>query len=141
MNRRKGLFGSAWPDFSIGSMAHVVTRSAVAQPPELPDPSVVDRNLAVRAVIRDLITPIDVAFLGPNDMFGLEKNTGRVLRVIDGKAAAADGSAPEDNPFAEVGRTIGGEVGTNLRNSFGLAFDPLSGRLWQEETATIASPS
>jgi len=53
----------------------------------------------------------------------------------------ADGDAPRDNPFWRVGRMMGGEVGENIqkifsygiRNSFGMAFDPKSGQLWQQE--------
>jgi aldose sugar dehydrogenase len=61
--------------------------------------------------------------------------TGVIVRLND------DGSAPRDNPFWRVGRTMGGEVGENIqklfaygiRNSFGLAFDPESGALWEQE--------
>jgi aldose sugar dehydrogenase len=61
--------------------------------------------------------------------------TGVILRLND------DGSAPSDNPFFEAGAAIGGDVGANIqkifsyghRNSFGLAFDPISGALWNEE--------
>ena len=61
--------------------------------------------------------------------------TGVILRLND------DGTTPEDNPFFEAGDRIGGEVGANIqkifaygvRNSFGLAVDPLSGNLWDEE--------
>jgi glucose/arabinose dehydrogenase len=61
--------------------------------------------------------------------------TGVILRL------AADGSTPSDNPFFGVGARIGGEVGANiqkifaygLRNSFGMAFDPVSGDLWEQE--------
>jgi glucose/arabinose dehydrogenase len=61
--------------------------------------------------------------------------TGVIVRLND------DGSAPRDNPFWRVGRTMGGEVGENvqrmfaygIRNSFGLAFDPRSGALWEQE--------
>ena len=61
--------------------------------------------------------------------------TGVILRLND------DGSTPTDNPFFAAGATIGGEVGTNiqkiyaygLRNSFGMAFDPQSGDLWEQE--------
>jgi len=41
-------------------------------------------NLAVRTSISDLITPISMAFLGANDFFVLEKNTGRVQRIVNG---------------------------------------------------------
>ena len=54
---------------------------------------------------------------------------------------AADGSVPADNPFSAVAAETGGEVGENLamvwaygiRNSYGLAFEPASGALWQTE--------
>ena len=61
--------------------------------------------------------------------------TGVILRLND------DGSTPADNPFFNAGAGIGGEVGANvqkiyaygLRNGFGMAFDPLSGNLWEQE--------
>lgn len=57
-----------------------------------------------------------------------------------------DGSAPVDNPFYAAGASIGGETGANIqkiysyghRNSFGLAFDPLSGNLWNSENGDDA---
>src|SRR5215510_2913872 len=48
------------------------------------DPSVVDPNLAVRTVISGLTTPINIAFLGSNDLLVLEKNTGQVKHVVNG---------------------------------------------------------
>jgi aldose sugar dehydrogenase len=61
--------------------------------------------------------------------------TGVIVRLDD------DGDAPRDNPFWRAGRQMGGEVGENvqklfaygIRNSFGLAFDPHSGHLWEQE--------
>ena len=61
--------------------------------------------------------------------------TGVIVRLDD------DGDAPRDNPFWRAGRSMGGEVGENLqkifayglRNSFGMAFDPESGNLWEQE--------
>jgi glucose/arabinose dehydrogenase len=61
--------------------------------------------------------------------------TGVVLRLND------DGSAPSDNPFFAAGASRGGEVGANIqkifaygvRNSFGMAFDPISGKLWDQQ--------
>jgi glucose/arabinose dehydrogenase len=61
--------------------------------------------------------------------------TGVILRLN------ADGTVPADNPFFAVGAAMGGEVGANLqavfsyghRNSFGMAFDPFSGNLWETE--------
>ena len=61
--------------------------------------------------------------------------TGVILRLN------ADGTTPQDNPFFAAGANVGGEVGRNiqkifaygLRNGFGMAFDPVSGRLWEQE--------
>ena len=61
--------------------------------------------------------------------------TGVILRLND------DGSTPADNPFARGGDRTAGEVGENvakifaygIRNSFGFAFDPVSGMLWDEQ--------
>lgn len=61
--------------------------------------------------------------------------TGVILRLND------DGSTPTDNPLHRAGTRIGGEVGANiqkifaygLRNGFGMAFDPESGDLWEQE--------
>jgi aldose sugar dehydrogenase len=61
--------------------------------------------------------------------------TGVILRLN------LDGTTPADNPFFAAGASIGGQVGANIqkvysyghRNSFGLAFDPLSGNLWDSE--------
>jgi aldose sugar dehydrogenase len=61
--------------------------------------------------------------------------TGSILRLNP------DGSTPSDNPFFAAGAALGGEVGANvqrlfaygLRNSFGMAFDPVSGKLWEQE--------
>jgi glucose/arabinose dehydrogenase len=66
--------------------------------------------------------------------------TGVILRLN------TDGSAPADNPFFGAGAATGGEVGANLqkvfsyghRNGFGMAFDPLSGALWETENADDA---
>ena len=66
--------------------------------------------------------------------------SGVILRVND------DGSTPNDNPFFAAGAAIGGEAGANvqrlfaygLRNTFGIAFDPASGNLWDQQNADDA---
>jgi len=76
----------------------------------------------------------------PDDQFGGPEPddahlTGVILRLN------TDGSAPKDNPFFRAGALRGGEAGANLqkvfaygiRNSFGMAFDPFSGDLWDEQ--------
>lgn len=65
---------------------------------------------------------------------------GVILRLND------DGTTPADNPFFATGAAIGGEVGANIqtlfsyghRNGFGMAFDPLSGALWETENGDDA---
>jgi glucose/arabinose dehydrogenase len=52
----------------------------IAQSP----PSLVDSNLRVRTVVENLDQPTSAAFLGPNDLFVLEKATGQVKRVVNG---------------------------------------------------------
>lgn len=81
----------------------------------------------------------------PDDQFGGPEPdnahlTGVILRLND------DGSTPDDNPFFRAGARRGGEVGANIqkifaygiRNSFGMAFDPISGDLWEQENADDA---
>lgn len=66
--------------------------------------------------------------------------TGVILRFND------DGTTPADNPFYAVGAAMGGEAGANVqrifaygvRNSFGMAFDPVSGDLWTQENSDDA---
>jgi glucose/arabinose dehydrogenase len=51
-------------------------------------PEMLDPTLAVRTVVSGLTTPVSMAFLGANDMLVLEKDTGRVKRVINGVVTA-----------------------------------------------------
>src|SRR6478736_1420732 len=77
---------------------------------------------------------------GADDQFGGPSPdnahlTGVVLRLND------DGSSPADNPFFATSAGLTGEPAANrqkifaygVRNSFGLAFDPVSGDLWDEQ--------
>jgi aldose sugar dehydrogenase len=47
-------------------------------------PVMLDQHLGVRQVAAGLVTPITLAFLGTSDMLVLEKNTGKVQRVVNG---------------------------------------------------------
>jgi glucose/arabinose dehydrogenase len=47
-------------------------------------PSLVDSNLRVRTVVENLDQPTSTAFLGPNELFVLEKATGQVKWVVNG---------------------------------------------------------
>src|SRR5688572_28975677 len=66
--------------------------------------------------------------------------TGVILRLND------DGTAPTDNPFFAAGAALAGEVGENLqkvfaygvRNGFGMAIDPLTGNVWDQENGEDA---
>lgn len=81
----------------------------------------------------------------PDDQFGGPEPddahfTGVILRLNP------DGSIPSDNPFFDVGASMGGEAGENIqmifaygiRNSFGMAVDPYSGNLWMQENGEDA---
>jgi glucose/arabinose dehydrogenase len=81
----------------------------------------------------------------PDDQFGGPMPddphfTGVILRLND------DGTTPVDNPFVSAGSALGGEIGMNIqrtyaygiRNSFGLAVDPMSGNLWEQENGEDA---
>jgi glucose/arabinose dehydrogenase len=57
----------------------------------------------------------------------LPDNTGVIFRVND------DGSAPNDNPFFVLGGNLSKYYAYGVRNSFGLAFDPITGELWDTE--------
>jgi aldose sugar dehydrogenase len=81
----------------------------------------------------------------PDDQFGGPEPdnahlTGVILRLND------DGSTPADNPFFNSSTTLTGEAAQNvkkvfaygIRNGFGMAFDPLSGQLWNQENGDDA---
>jgi uncharacterized repeat protein (TIGR01451 family) len=81
----------------------------------------------------------------PDDQYGGPEPddshlTGFILRLND------DGSTSVDNPFYNAATTLTGEAATNVkklyaygvRNGFGLAFDPLSGNLWDQENGDDA---
>ncbi len=48
-------------------------------------PTFSDPNLKAQIVFKGLHNPTSMAFLGPNDILVLEKNTGNVIRIVDGK--------------------------------------------------------
>jgi aldose sugar dehydrogenase len=92
------------------------------------------QNLPSGPTATGLGTPV------PDDQFGGPEPddahlTGVILRLND------NGSIPSDNPFFGAGAAIGGEVGENIqkifaygiRNSFGMAVDPQSGNLWDQQ--------
>ena len=81
----------------------------------------------------------------PDDQFGGPEPddahlTGVILRLND------DGTTPTDNPFFNASTGLGGEAAANVkkiyaygvRNSFGMAVDPLTGNLWTQENGDDA---
>ena len=66
--------------------------------------------------------------------------TGAIFRLND------DGTTPPDNPFYNASTGLTGTAADNIkkvyaygiRNSFGMAFDPISGNLWTEENGDDA---
>lgn len=78
--------------------------------------------------------------LQPDDQFGgPEPDDAHLAGVI--LRLNPDGTTPTDNPFFSAGAAMNSEAGRNiqkifaygLRNSFGMDFDPISGKLWEEE--------
>ena len=67
------------PDGSDNSVSLQTTINTPASGPSLTDP-----NLSVRTVVTGLSQPTSMAFIGNNDFFIFEKNTGKVQRVING---------------------------------------------------------
>jgi len=103
------------------------------------------QNLPCGPTAQTCPTNPDPEDLTPDDQFGGPEPddahlSGLILRLN------ADGTSPTDNPFYAHGASIGGEVGENLqrvyaygiRNSFGMAVDPKSGALWQQENGEDA---
>ena len=81
----------------------------------------------------------------PDDQFGGPEPdnahlTGVILRLND------DGSTPSDNPLFNAATNLAPEAAANIkkvfaygvRNSFGMAVDPLSGNLWTQENGDDA---
>lgn len=58
---------------------------------------------------------------------GAPDDSGVILRIND------DGTVPADNPFFAQGGNLAKYYAYGVRNSFGLAFDPVSGELWDTE--------
>ncbi|HEX9442587.1 MAG TPA: PQQ-dependent sugar dehydrogenase, partial [Candidatus Binatia bacterium] len=50
-------------------------------------PALIDPNLSVAPVVSGLDSPTTMAFIGDNDILVLQKNDGKVFRVLDGVAA------------------------------------------------------
>ena len=63
---------------------------------------------------------------------GAPDDTSVILRLNE------DGSIPPDNPFAAEGGKLAKYYAYGIRNSFGLAFDPVTDSLWLTENGTAS---
>ena len=96
-----------------------------------------------RGFMQNITTAVGPA--GRDDQFGGPEPddahlTGVILRLND------DGTTPADNPFFNAATGLTGTAAVNVkkvfaygvRNSFGMAFDPVGGRLWTQENGDDA---
>jgi uncharacterized repeat protein (TIGR01451 family) len=67
------------PDNTNNSSTVSITVTTQASGPSMTDP-----NLSVHTVVSGLSQPTSLAFIGSNDFFVLEKDTGKVRRVLNG---------------------------------------------------------
>jgi glucose/arabinose dehydrogenase len=74
-------------------------------------PTMLHPRLAVRTVVSGLAVPTSLAFLGPDDILVLEKNTGRVQRIVNGVI--------QDPPVLDLAVNFGSE-----RGLLGIALHP-----------------
>ncbi len=94
-----------------------------------------------RGLLQNIVTGGPV----PDDQFGGPEPddahlTGVILRLND------DGSTPSDNPFFNASTGLSGAAAANVkkifgygvRNSFGMAVDPVTGNLWTQENGDDA---
>ncbi|HZN05387.1 MAG TPA: PQQ-dependent sugar dehydrogenase, partial [Pyrinomonadaceae bacterium] len=94
-----------------------------------------------RGFLQNIVTNLPVT----DDQFGGPQPddahfTGVIVRLND------DGSTPADNPFFNAASGLNGEAAANVkkifaygvRNSFGMAFDPIAGNLWTQENGDDA---
>lgn len=79
--------GGFWLRLGVASMVLALLMSPVLSRPasaQSSGPEMLHPRLAVREVVSGLNVPTTMAFLGPDDMLVLEKNTGKVQRVTNG---------------------------------------------------------
>jgi glucose/arabinose dehydrogenase len=69
-------------------LAMVAGRQEVPITAQTSSPTMLHPDLGVRLAVAGLTQPTTMAFIGDNDLFVLEKSTGRVQRVVNGTVAA-----------------------------------------------------
>src|SRR5919201_2354289 len=78
--KRLLLFGIAVMLTLLGGGAATDRASGQAEP----GPALVAPNLELRTVVDGLALPTSIAFLGADDLLVLEKNSGKVKRIVNG---------------------------------------------------------
>ena len=72
--------------YSNYTIVNNLTFGAYIKAPLSPNgPTVKDDNLVVEKITDGLEIPTSMAFLGPNDLLVTEKETGRVIHIVDGQ--------------------------------------------------------
>ena len=95
-------------------------------------PSMIDPNLSVKTVVSGLSQPTSLAFIGNNDFFIFEKNTGKVQRVTNGIVQ----SPPPLDLAVNSGSERGG-LGIALHPNF--AFNGYVYLYWTESSTGVDS--
>jgi len=95
-------------------------------------PSMIDPNLSVKTVVSGLSQPTSMAFIGNNDFFVFEKNTGKVQRVING---VVQSTPPLD--LAVNSASERGGLGIALHPNF--AFNGFVYLYWTESSTGVDS--
>lgn len=159
-NGERGLLGLTLdPDFAVNGLVYLFFSNAAADGGTLLDHRIVkfhyDGNTLTQVGSPILIFPVSaqlpngpnhnggILLIGPDDkLYGVTGDMGRALyeqnqntSVLAGTGGVfrlnLDGSIPGDNPFASDSRPeIKRLLCYGVRNSYGMAFDPLTDRLW-----------
>jgi aldose sugar dehydrogenase len=119
--------GETDPDISDNSVNLLTTIGSPSNGPTMLDP-----NLSVKTVVNGLSQPTSMAFIGNNDFFIFEKNTGKVQRVING---AIQGTPPLD--LAVNSASERGGLGIALHPNF--AFNGYVYLFWTESSTGVDS--
>ncbi len=115
------------PDPADNSVSLQTTVNSPSSGPAMNDP-----NLSVKTVVNGLSQPTSMAFIGNNDFFILEKNTGKVQRVTNG---AIQNPPPLD--LAVNSASERGGLGIALHPNF--AFNRYAYLYWTESSTGVDS--
>lgn len=91
--------------FSMKASLPIFLLGLLSAAPAVAAPSLNDPNLRVEEVVSGLASPTTMAFIGPDDILVLQKNDGRVMRVINGvlQSAVLDVNVANDSEHGLLG--------------------------------------